>query len=201
MPTGNPVNVLTGVASLYLAPFTGSPLAAQADPNLDVTMMISTTGILTPASPWVYVGFSEDGVSLAVDRKISEIRVEEQSTPVKVNSDTMDLQIMVNLAEETLVNLKSAYGGGTITTVAGSAGVPGYSSLALSDSLDQLSAVFVATNSLGFTRSLYVPAVFSAGKVDTKFRRAATNRQYAVTLTAVSAPSAIKWYDVTATHA
>ena len=56
----------------------------------------------------------------------------------------------------------------------------------------------IGKNQLGFARVLYVPVVVSAGQVQTAYRRAAQQRLYPLTLSAICPFSAITWTDLTA---
>jgi hypothetical protein len=53
-------------------------------------------------------------------------------------------------------------------------------------------------NQLGFARVLYIPVVVSAGQVQTAFRRAAQQRLYPLTLSAICPFNSITWTDLTA---
>ena len=172
MGTGS--NVLVGLAQLYIAPAnTSSPVFA-------------TTGLVTtPTSPWVAQGFTESGVTLTVDRKTDDVRVEEQSTPVLVTPNTVDVTIDVTFAEDIIANMATAYGGATVTTTAASTTVPGTTSLALAEALTTLACAFVGLNSFGLARLFYVPEMQASGKVKTEYRRTKTPRVYPVTFEAI----------------
>ena len=185
---GTGANVLVGLAQLYIAP------ANTAAPTF------AGTGLCTPATPWVTQGFTESGVSLTVDRKADEIRVEEQSTPVTVVEDTVDVMIDVTFAEDILLNAQTAYGGATLTTIAATSTTPALTTLALSETLQELALCFVGVNAFGFSRLFYVPQVYSAGKVKTEYRRTKTPRTYPTTFTAVCPLPQIVWTDATSAH-
>jgi hypothetical protein len=133
-----------------------------------------------------------------VDRKTGMIYVEEQSTPVLITPDTLDVTIDITFAEDTIANMQNAYGGGTITTTAASASTPGITSLSLADGLTAVAVVFYGVNTFGFQRQVYIPSMISAGKVKTEYMRMKTPRLYPSTFTAVCAPSAIVISDITA---
>ena len=157
-----------------------------------------TAVFAAPSGPWVNIGFTEDGVTLNVDRKIDEIRVEEQSTPVLIAPDQVDVTIDITFVEDTIANMQSAYGGGAITTVAASASVPGQSILTLADALTEVAVWFTGVNSFGFIRGVYIPIMISAGKVKTSYKRAKSPRMYPATFTAVCAMNQITVTDLTA---
>ena len=186
---GTAAAVIVGLAQAYIAP------AGTASPTV-----AGTTGLITtPTTPWVAVGFTESGVALTVDRKVDEIHVEEQSTPVLVVPDTTDVTIDLTFAEDTILNMQTAYGGGTITTTAASGSIPGTTTLALADALESLALCFIApANSFGYQRLIYIPTVISGGKVKTTYARAKANRSYPATFTAVCPLSQIVITDVTA---
>ncbi len=187
---GTASNVIVGVASLYIAPSGTAKPAAPATAG--------ATSWPTPSSPWVASGFTESGVTLNVDRKTGEIRVEEQSTPVLITPDTLDVTIDITFAEDTIANMQNAYGGGTITTTAASASTPGLSTLNLADALTAVAVVFYGVNSFGFQRQVFIPSMVAAGKVKTEYMRVKSPRLYPTTFTATCAPSAIEIDDITA---
>ena len=187
---GTASNVIVGVASLYIAP------VGTAKPS--VPTAAGATAWVTPTTPWVPSGFTESGVTLNVDRKTGEIRVEEQSTPVLITPDSMDVTIDITFAEDTIANMQAAYGGGTITTTAASASTPGLSTLNLSDALTAVAIVFYGVNSFGFQRQVFIPSMVAAGKVKTEYLRMKSPRLYPTTFTATCAPSQIEIDDITA---
>lgn len=181
--------VIVGYATMYTAPKnTAAPLdtLAESAPWL---------------SPWVSPGATEEGVSFAVGTDTGDIRIEEQATPVLVLVTAKNVRVLVTLSEDTVENMKLAYGGGTIVTTAAGTGQPGKKTLTLSNSLDQLAVGFESINSFGFWRRVYVPSVLSVADVTTAYRRAANNRAYNVELRAVCDPSEIKIVDKTAAAA
>lgn len=184
---GTSTNVIVGPAQVWIAPVGSSePVVAP------------TTGLYTPTTPWVQVGFTEEGVSLNLDRKTNKIMVEEQSTPVVITTDTTDFTVEFSFAEDTVANMSQAYGGGTVSTVAASGSAAGYTSLALADPLTTVALFIVATNAAGFHRSIYIPEVVSMGKVKTSYRRAKAARSYPVSFDSICPPSSIVITDITA---
>lgn|GEM_PF-2307506 len=186
-------NVVVGAATVFIAP------AGTSAPTLPTAHGAST--FATPTTPWVQVGFTTDGATLNVDRKTNEIRVEEQSTPVLVTTESLDVTLDLTFSEDVLANAQYAYGGGTLTTVAAASGVPGSTTLALSETLTQLAVVLLGGNAAfpnANSRMVYIPTLISAGKVKTSYKRAKEARLYPATFTAVCAPSTISIVDVTA---
>jgi hypothetical protein len=188
-PAYNALNVLYGTGILFTAQ-QGTSL--PSDQNLGVASAWVTAG-------WSYVGATEQGVSLNFNPKTVDIMVEEQPTPVAVPVDTADLQLTLNLSEETLTNINLAYGNsGTIAVTAAGASQPGKSVLTLSTVFPVMACALIGRNQSGFARVLSVPGVMSAGQVKTDYRRAANARLYPLTLNAVCAFTSISWTDLTA---
>lgn len=183
-------NVLVGEAQLYVAPYGsgGEPL-----PNMDTVLLGTPWG-----GNWVAMGGTMQGVKFSKNPKTVDIRIEEQSPPVNVLIDTQDISVMTSLSEDTIANMKVAYGGGIITTVAAASGVVGKSKLVLSDTLDKLSIGFEGQDSAGFYRRVYIPKVISAAQVDTEYRRAAQQRLYPTTFRAICAVNLIQIVEMTA---
>ena len=187
---GTATNVIVGVATLYIAP------SGTAKPAVPTTL--GATSWVTPTTPWVASGFTETGVTLNVDRKTGEIRVEEQSTPVLITPDTTDVTIDITFAEDTIANMQASYGGGTITTTAASASGPGLSTLNLAEALSVVAVVFYGVNTFGFQRQVYIPSMVASGKVKTEYMRMKTPRLYPTTFTATCALPSIEIDDITA---
>lgn len=183
-------NVIVGYATLWIAPANTSAPA--------VSPTVGSAAFATPTTPWVASGFTESGVTLNVDRKTGEIRVEEQSTPVIITPDSTDVTIDITFAEDTIANMQNAYGGGTITTTAASTTVPGQTQLALADALTAVAIVFYGANPFGFQRSVYIPSLVASGKVKTEYKRVKSARLYPTTFTATCSMSAILITDLTA---
>jgi hypothetical protein len=188
-------------------------------PNYTTTNVLYGTGILFTATPgtavpsdqnlglgsswlglgWAYVGATEAGVTVTFNPSTQNITIEEQPTPVGVAVNTADLQITCSLSEETLGNVNLAWGnGGTIAVTPAGAGQPGKSVLTLSTNFATMACAVVGKNQLGFARVLTIPTVISAGQVQTAYRRAAQQRLYPLTLSAICPFNQITWSDLTA---
>lgn len=187
---GTPTNVIVGVAQLFIAP-AGTPMIS-----------LGTAQGAPWGSPWVASGFTETGVTFNVDVKSNMIMVEEQVTPVAVTVTSTDVTIDVTFAEDTLVSMQQAYGGGVITSKAADTTstptVDAYSTLTLSDSLEQVALGFEAVNAHGLWRRVYIPSVISGGKVKTDYLRAKSPRTYPATFTAICDPTLIQIFEATA---
>jgi hypothetical protein len=185
-PTRDVTNVLVGISWLYLAP---GDTAMVAD-------SVAYGGTWT--APWTYVGATEEGVSQSFERDINFHRIEEQSSPVAVTVNESTISISTNLAEHTLENMKTSFGGGEIVTTAAGTGQIGKKTLTLSDELDFLAVGLEGKNPEGFFRRLYIPRVVSVASVETAHRRSETKKLLPVTLQAVCDISEIEIVDMTA---
>lgn len=188
-PNYTATNVLYGIGVLFTAQV---GTALPSDQNLGV-------GSSWVSGGWSYVGATDQGVSLTFAPTTTDIRVEEQQTPIAALVDQVSLQITTSMSEETLTNVNLAYGNsGTIAVTAPGASQPGKSTLTLSSTFASLACAVIGKNQLGFARVLSVPIVMSAGSVKTDYRRAANARIWPLTLNAISAMSAISLIDLTA---
>lgn len=188
-PSFNTANVLFGVGILFTAPV---GTAVPSDQNLGVATSWSGLG-------WTYVGATEAGVTLTFNPAVQNIMVEEQPTPAGVAINTADLQVTTSMSEETLSNVNMSWGnGGTIAVTPAGAGQPGKSVLTLSINFQHVAVALIGQNQLGFARVLYIPQMVSAGQVQTAYRRAAQQRLYPLTLSAICPWNNITWTDLTA---
>ena len=192
-PAYGTTDVLFGTGILFTAPNSspGVGAAVPADASLGVGSAWLGLG-------WSYVGATEAGVTQTYAPTVQNISIEEQPTPVGVAVSTATLQFTCNLSEETLSNISLAYGNsGSIAVTAAGAGQPGKSVLTLSTTFATLTAALVAQNAYGFATVLYIPVVVSAGQVQTAFRRAAQQRLYPLTLSAICPFSSISFTELT----
>lgn len=188
-PPYSSANVLYGVGVLFTGPV---GTALPSDQNLGV-------GSSWVSGGWSYIGATEQGLSLTFNPTTTDIRVEEQQTPVAALVDQVTMEVTTSLSEETLANINLSWGnGGTVAVTAPGASQPGKTTLTLSTSFGSLACAVVGKNQLGFARVLSIPIVMSAGSVKTDYRRAANNRSYPLTLNAISPMSSITITDLTA---
>jgi hypothetical protein len=193
-PAYTTTNVLFGVGIMFTSPNPSLGVGATVPSDANLGVGSAWTGL-----GWSYVGATEAGVTLTFNPTTQDINIEEQPTPVGVAVSTANLQLTANLSEETLAHINLAWGnGGSTAVTSAGAGQPGKSVLTLSTVFQTLSVALVGQNQLGFARVLYIPVVVSAGQVQTAFRRAAQQRLYPVTLSAICPFNAITWTDLTA---
>jgi hypothetical protein len=187
-------DVLFGTGILFTAPNPSPGVGATLPSDANLGVGSSWLGL-----GWSYVGATEAGVTQTYNPTTQNINIEEQPTPVGVAVNTADLTFTVNLSEETLANINLAYGNsGSLATTPAGAGQPGKTVLTLSTTFATLSAALVAKNVYGFATVLSVPVVVSAGQVQTAFRRAAQQRLYPLTLSAICPFSSISFIQLTA---
>ena len=182
----NTANVMVGVGTGYTAPVgTVNPLdtLAMGAPWL---------------TPWVQWGATEEGLSFAVGSDTADIRIEEQAPPVLIVMNARNIRIITSLSEDTVENMKLAFGGGIITTQAAGVGTIGKKTLTLSDELEVLKAGFEGRNPFGHWRRVIIPRISSIADVTTAYRRASNNRAYSIELRALCAASEITITDMTA---
>lgn len=110
----NPLNVLVGSATLWVAAYTGVPVALPPESS-------TALGAAWP-TPWITPGATESGVTWGVDEKDTDITIDEQPNPAMVVADTQDYNLSTTLMEDTLSNMQLAYGRGTIASTAGTGG-------------------------------------------------------------------------------
>lgn len=188
-PAYTAVNVLYGIGVLFTAPV---GTALPTDQNLGV-------GSSWVSGGWSYVGATEQGVSLTFNPTTTDIRIEEQQTPVAAIVSDVSIQVTTSLSEETLSNVNLAYGNsGTVAVTAPGASQPGKSVLTLSTTFTSLACALIGKNQLGFARVMSVPIVMSAGSVKTDYRRAANARLYPLTLNATCPLTSVSVTDLTA---
>jgi hypothetical protein len=189
-------NVLRGQAALWIAPFSATaPVTIPQDTlALGGDWAVPVTGNVL----WKSVGATESGVTMRFTRETTDITIEEQVNPVDVATNTLDPRVEAVLAEDTLETMVTAYGGGTITAVAKTPTNPGTSQLTISSELTHLTLGMEAVNNKGFWRRVVFPDVLSVAEVETSYRRAETQRLYAVSFRMVNPLSELIIKEMTA---
>ena len=183
MPTLTPrytrKNVIRGQAQIWTRPQDDT---ATLPPNT-----LALGGDWAASNPlWTPIGASESGATMRFSRSTNDITIEEQLNPVDIATTGVDPRIEVTLSEDTLETMKLAYGGGTITTVAPQSGIPGYRELVVAEDIEHLTLGLEGMNTKTQWRRVLWLDVLSVADVETSYRRAETQRLYAVSFRLVS---------------
>lgn len=172
-------NVIRGQAQIWTRPQDDT---ATLPPNT-----LALGGDWATSNPlWTSIGASESGATVRFSRSTNDITIEEQLNPVDIATTGIDPRIEVTLSEDTLEVMKLAYGGGTITTVAPQTGVPGYRELTIAEDIEHLTLGLEGMNTKTQWRRILWLDVLSVADVETSYRRAETQRLYAVSFRLVS---------------
>lgn len=175
-------NILTGQAALYLTEY--DPMAPALLPDDDEPLGFEWL------DPWEPAGATLEGVSITFAREATDIRVEEQSTPVDQKTTSAGFTVSASLSEDTLETMRYAYGGGEIQTTAAGAATPGKQRLVISDEVEHfaLGLEGQAKPRTGIAtpwRRILIPDVTSVAEVETSYRRAEQQRVYPATFTSL----------------
>jgi hypothetical protein len=185
----DPNNVVVGNAVLWYTPWLTVPKVQVAD-----TVAVFTTTVWEAAS-WVGAGGTDEGFKINVETSLTDIMIEEQSTPVGETVESRTITIEAALAEDTLETMKLAWNGAAITVVAGP---PAKRTMALQDNVNFWTVCLETKNLLGFARRIYIPKVTINGSGDTSFRRAADKRLFPVRVSSICATNQILVTDMQA---
>lgn len=192
-PTYDRTKVLAGMAAVYLAPYNAtSPAALPAE-----TVALGGAWPSTP-QVWTPIGATQEGVSMSFKRSTQSLNIEEQLTPVKVETTEIDCRIEATLAESTFETMRIAFGGGSIVTVAAGVGVIGKKTLTISSDLDHFALGLEGIDPNGFFRRILIPEIVSIAEVEESYRRAANLRMYKVSFMALVAPEQMTFVEKTA---
>lgn len=83
----------------------------------DEAAAFPTDPTTTPSSSdWTDIGYSESGWTLDYDKTFEDVMVAEEIDPIFTIKTAQEVRISGELAQVSLVNLKEAMGGGTVTT-------------------------------------------------------------------------------------
>jgi hypothetical protein len=177
MPTVTSANVVIGVGYLYHA-------AADTARPTGVGSVPGPAG--SAPTGWTYVGATEEGVTLNLDREINDHYVEESSIQVFSTPGNSTFTIELQLAESTLANWKLGVGGGSIAS----------GELTLSDTLD-IVALYVDAPAPGSAqrRTVYIPRASSVGGLDVAMRRNESKQLITASFRSACALSEIKIKD------
>lgn len=185
-PLYNADNVVVGHAILFLCPWVRGAVTA---PVADTVALFDPNGWPTP---WVGVGATNEGFSVAVDASTTPINIEEQSTPVDETVEAKSVQIMAALVEDTLTTIRLAWGGSVVSATVSKA------SMTLIDGVTKYTVGMEMRNAVGLARRIYIPKMSTAGGGEVSFRRAADKRTYPMTLTSLCKPTEILITDMLA---
>jgi hypothetical protein len=193
IPSYQRKRIMSGMVALYLAPYNEtSPAALPAD-----TVALGGTWPSTP-QPWTAIGATESGVSLIFRRSTNNLTVEEQLTPVSVETTEVECRFEAVLAEDTFATMRLAFGGGAIVTTAASSGVIGKQTLTISSDLDHFALGMEGKNTYGFFRRVLCPDIVSIADVEATNRRAAGLRLYKVSFVSLVKPEDMTFIEKTA---
>lgn len=183
-------NVLVGLAAMYFQPYLPEDLP-ELPPDTNPLWTVWPT-------PWTPVGATTEGLTFGFQRETNNIMIEEQVTPVDVQTTAVNFTMQITLSEDTLETMILAYGGGEIATVAPGSGTPGIKTLEIASNFSYFSFGFEGKNNKGFWRRVLVPVVVSVAEAQTIYRRAESQRTYGVTLTSLVAPEEVIIREMTA---
>ena len=190
IPRYNRSNILRGMAALWVANYNATvpvPL-----PSNQLPLGGDWADVTLGNTAWKPVGATESGVTMRFTRETTDITIEEQVNPVDVATNTLDPRIECTLAEDTLDTMILAYGGGSVATVAPGSGTVGTKELTISEEVTHLTLGMEGVNSKGQWRRVLFADVLSVAEVETSYRRAETQRLYAVSFRLVSPISQLK---------
>lgn len=183
-------NVLRGMAALWVADYDATvPVGLPGD---GLVLGGDWANVTTGNAAWKPVGATESGVTMRFTRETTDISIEEQVNPVDVATNTLDPRIECVLAEDTLNTMMLAYGGGSIVTTAPSSTAVGTQELSIAEEVEHLTLGMEGVNNKGYWRRVLFQDVLSVAEVETSYRRAETQRLYAVSFRLVSPISQLK---------
>lgn len=192
LPSYQRSNVLVGEAAMYYQPYNASvPPVLPA-----ITTLLGGSW----PSPWTAVGATISGLDFKFQRNTQKIMVEEQSTPVQVTTKDTQFTFDAELSEDTFNNMLLAYGGGVLATTAATSTNPAIQTFTVSQELTQFAFAFEASNELGFYRRVMIPIVVSVANASTKYRRADSQRTYAVSFESLVDVSQCTFVEMRAPH-
>lgn len=197
MPAFTPIyqrkRIMAGMVQVYLAPYNeASPAVLPAD-----TVALGGTWPAVP-QPWTAIGATQEGVSMVFRRSTQNLTIEEQMTPIAVETTEVEATIEAVLAEDTFETMKTAFGGGTVTTTAAGVGTIGKKELVISSDLEHFALGMEGRNTFGFFRRVLVPDVVSIADVEQVNRRAASLRMYKVSFRSLVKPEEMFFKEQTA---
>jgi hypothetical protein len=112
--SGDPQQVRVGPGWLYIA-----PVGTDEPDDLDGTFGIDGGTSEPDLSPWVPVGYTNEGSSFTFGATFEDVTVEEELEPIEVLQTARNISVNFAAAELTAANLQTAMNGGEVTTAAG----------------------------------------------------------------------------------
>jgi len=197
MPAFTPIyerkRIMSGMVQVYLAPYNEtSPAALPAD-----TVELAGTWPASP-QPWTPIGATQEGVSLLFRRSTQNLTIEEQLTPVAVETTEVECMVEAVLAQDTFETMRVSFGGGAITTTAPGVGQIGKKELVISSDLEHFALGLEGKNTYGFFRRVLIPEIVSVADVEQVNRRAASLRLYKVSFRSLVKPEDMVFKEKTA---
>jgi hypothetical protein len=177
MPAPNLANIVVANATAYSGPL-NEPMPAN-------TVALGTAW----GGNWTYTGGQDDSGPLTFNfsQDVQRHMIEEQSMPAAITVNTSDPSVTMTLAEDTLENMKLAFGsGGTLTVNAGA--TPPNKILTPADAITLVAFGFEALNLFGKPRRVYFARAVVYASAQTPYRRSAAKRSYAITVSALVQP-------------
>lgn len=192
-PTYDRKRVMAGMVAARLAPYDEVEPAELPEDTVALGGVWPTT-----PQPWTAVGATQEGVSFLFRRNTNSLMIEEQLTPVAVETVDVEFKVEMTLAEDTFETMRVSYGGGTITTQAAGSGVVGKKTLQLSNDLEHFSLGLEGRNTYGFWRRILIPEIVSIADVEQLNRRAQSLRLYKVSFWSLSSIEDVTFEEMTA---
>lgn len=147
--------VVAGTGQLWVAPVGTTLPAVDTDPTLALAAAFVGTGYTT-----------EDGVTLSGNLEISEHRVWQNSSPVRRERKSQEIQIGCELVQWDENTLVLAFGGGSVSTGVG--GFPTYTFPQAGEALYERAVVLDVTDGARHMR-IVVPRMNVADSVEAQF--------------------------------
>lgn len=171
MPVQNPnvQNLLYGTSRMYLG---ASAYSTTPIPDTFPAATVAIGGDV--GGSWRFVGFTQGGVRLTINRQFNPIKVDQLTIPVtRIVTESSEM-IETTFVETTLTNIKDAIGRGTIATTApvgaSPTGTPGNDLLTIpaTTTLTYVAVMFEGIAppvSAGLPRRVLFPAALATGQV------------------------------------
>jgi hypothetical protein len=172
--TRSTAEVLLGAGTFYSAPF------GEAYPAFPTTAV---------AGNWADPGYSEDGWNIVADLTYEYFTPAEEIDPIAVIKMAQEIHVRGLVVQFSLLNLKLAFGGGTISTDAGPPETQTYTP-PLSDDFTYIAALFrtaapESAPGASDVRDVQVPKVLSVSSLDIPHTKGANPSSVALDFRAI----------------